>query len=130
MTVIKNNRRISKALWLAFYVGIGLLVVVGIVGFEALHGVRGSFHIEARWAGLALWTPLIFGLVIRNLRKYWRLLTFWMALAALLAIHLLAFVVILQRYPEWRPVWFMFVAIVESVFLSTILEMMFSSKAR
>ncbi|MGA7633607.1 MAG: hypothetical protein WCB11_22830 [Terriglobales bacterium] len=71
---------------------------------------------------LAFWTGFLIWFVCRQERRYLRYGTFWMALAGLLAFHVAAFVVILRSYPEWRPVWFMFVVIIEAPLMTTAVE--------
>jgi len=82
------------------------------------------------WWGLFGFTPFIFYMAVRPLRKHWTNVAFWFMTATLLAVHILAFVAILRAYPEWRMIWFWPISIVESVSISIILDTLFTRRRR
>jgi len=53
----------------------------------------------------------------------------WLAVAGLLAVHLLAFVAILRSYPQWRMIWFMPVVVLEAGLFSVIVNMLLGNRA-
>jgi hypothetical protein len=103
---------------LAFLVAIALLVMI-----QAYTGYRGE--VPVGWFGLAGFTPLVFWAVIKPLRMYRKRPTFWLAVAALLVVHLLAFVAVLLHYPRWPLLWFVPISYVEAALFLTILGKLF-----
>ena len=104
------------------YIGLaagGIAVIALLVAFSIYTGIetRGS------WLALVVWTPVIFWLVMKSSKQYWRHPTYWLLLAALMGMHLVAFVTILRAYPEWRPVWFVPISIVEGGLLAGFVEL-------
>lgn len=126
-----SEKLISKILRLALYVVVGIIVAV-LMAFGAWYNASSgmNLHFPLQWVQLALWTAVTFGFVAKQLGQYWGVALFWVAVLALSAIHLLAYIVVLQRCPEFRPVWFMFITIVECVLLTMILDVLFSHKTR
>jgi hypothetical protein len=115
-------RRTARRLFL--YVGIAIASLAAFALIFAL-SIRTGVVISGRWIGLALWTAIVFGVVVRSGREHWTRGTFWLATGGLLTIHLLAFVAVLNAYPQWRPVWFIPVAIVEAGLFRLALEAIF-----
>src|SRR5437899_11651087 len=93
-------RKIARRLLLYVGFAVGSLVVFALV--FAL-GIRTGIIIPGRWIGLAMWTAIVFGVVVRSRRKYWARPTFWLTTGGLLIVHLLAFAVVLNNYSQWRP---------------------------
>jgi lipoprotein signal peptidase len=106
---------------LLLYVGIAL-VCLAATGLILALSIRTGISVPGRWVGLILWTLLVFWVIVSRRREYWARLSFWLAAAGLLAGHLLAFMVILNNYPQWRPIWFAPVAVVEAGALGGILD--------
>jgi hypothetical protein len=103
------------------YLGLALgsLTVIGlIVAFRVRTGIAISF----RWIALAGYTALLFWVAIRSSREYWHRVVFWLTLAGLLAVHVLAFIAILTSYPEWRLIWFVPVVVFEAVVFQMIVN--------
>ena len=71
-------------------------------------GVQAEWGHEAfiRWGGLTGFTSVLFGYFISQSRLYLRVTRFWILAAVLLAVHLLAFAVLLSFLGEWRLMWF------------------------
>jgi len=59
----------------------------------------------AKWGGLAIFTPALFGWVIKQTRKFWQSRVFWMSLGTLLVIHVAAWIAILRSLAHWRLAW-------------------------
>ena len=104
---------------LAVYVGIAIVV---LVLFTVITITTKGAKVPSRWLALAIYTVGLFWAIIRQSREYWRRPNFWLAIAGLLALHVLAFVAILQTYPEWRGIWFVPVVIVEGGLFGVILS--------
>jgi hypothetical protein len=90
--------------------------------------IRTGIVISSGWIGLAMWSAIIFGVVVRSRRRHWARGTFWLATAGLLTVHLLAFTVALNTYPQWRPVWFIPIAIVEAGLFGIVLDTLFERR--
>jgi hypothetical protein len=103
----------------AFALVFALLVYTGHTG-----GVPG------RWIALAVFTSCLFWVTIRQSRTYWHRPGFWVAIAGLLVLHLLAFVAILRAYPQWRGIWFWPIVIVEGGLFGAILYSLFGVRKR
>ena len=71
---------------------------------------------------------LLLRVTIRQSRAYWRRLGFWLAIAGLLVVHLLAFISVLRVYPQWREIWFVPVMIVEAGLFGAILYLLFGER--
>jgi hypothetical protein len=115
----KTLRRLLLYLCLA----LASLVVLGLV-----IAVSNYAHlaIPFRWVALIMYTSLLLYAVIKEFRRLWRHVPFWLSLAGLLAIHLLAFVAVLRAIPQWRLLWFIPVVYVESILFSTVLDLLFT----
>ncbi len=102
-----------------------LEILVGLVlaGAIILYAAVGPFRWmpAVRWWSLAGTTALIFWAVVKQFRHHWHRLSFWLKVAGLLAIHLLAYAVLLSRFPEWRLLWFVPLSVVEGGLLVLVL---------
>jgi hypothetical protein len=96
-----------------------------VFAFLVYTGHTGS--VPGRWIALAVYTAGLFWVTIRQSRTYWRSPGFWVAIAGLLAVHLLAFVAILRAYPQWRGIWFWPVVIVEGGLFGATLYLLFGA---
>jgi hypothetical protein len=105
-------------------VALGLSIVAAAVLFAWL-SIRTGKSIPVGWLGLVSFTPLVFWVVLKSLRRYWKLRSFWFAVSALLLLHLLAFAAILLRYPQWPLLWFVPISFVEAGLLVVILGKLF-----
>lgn len=70
-----------------------------------------------RWGGLTLDTAVVFGLFIKYSRQFLKARRFWGLTFALLAVHLVAFILILMHVEEWKLVWFTPMAVELPLFL-------------
>jgi hypothetical protein len=112
---------------LLLYVGIALAV---LVGFAAAIVLSKGAKISGDWIALAVYTSGLFWITLRQSRGYWRIPSFWFAIAGLLIVHLLAFVALLRAYPEWRGIWFWPIVIVEGGLFGEILYLLFGNGKR
>jgi len=79
----------------AIYIAIGLCLSLACIWF--------AFRdIDFKWLGLSFETSLVLGCTIGWSRSLWRQTAFWVGLGFFLAIHLTAFVVVVQRMSIWR----------------------------
>jgi len=67
-----------------------------------------------KWGGLLANTALLFGTFAGHYKQPWRNHIFWSAAALMLAVHLLGWVVILQRVEHWKSVWFLIMYPIET----------------
>ena len=123
LTLWKIVRRafLYVGLALAGLAGIGLLIAVSI---------RTGIPITGGSIGLVGYTSLLFCVTVSRSRERWHRPTFWLAVAGLLAVHLLAFVAILRVYPEWRMIWLMPIVVLEAGLFSIILDMLLGYRAK
>jgi hypothetical protein len=116
-----------QRLFLYFGLAVAALTIFALVFALSMHT---GISIQTRWVGLTIWTLIIFVVVVRSNGSYWNRVTYWLAVCGLLGVHLLAFVGILRRYPQWRPIWFVPIAIAEAGVLSVILDMLLDHPAK
>jgi apolipoprotein N-acyltransferase len=119
--------RIARRAFL--YVGLAL-AALAVIGLLVAISVQTGAVFTGGWIGLAIYTSGLFWVTIRQSREYWRRPGFWMVIAGLLVVHLLAFVAILRAYPRWRMVWFMPVVIGEGGLFGAILYLLFADRKR
>jgi hypothetical protein len=84
--------------------------------------IKTGISIPARWLGLFAWTCALLWVVFRQCKSDLRSGRFWLALAALLAVHVAAFTLLLRAYPEWRMAWFVFVFLIEAPLLTVTVQ--------
>ena len=111
------------------YVGLAvasLLVITLLVAAS----IRTGIPFTSGWVGLIAWTPFIFWLVIRSTDSYWKRSSYWLTVGSILTMHMIAFVAILRRYPDWRLLWFAPIALAEVVLFGAILDAFFSPRKR
>ena len=111
-----------------------LLYIVIALGFLTLCGLFVAIavytghtrRLSAGWFGLVGFTPLVFWAAVKPLKRHWKRPAFRSAVAGLLVLHLLAFVAILLRYPQWPLLWFVPVSMVEAGLFAMILGKLFN----
>lgn len=124
---LKQVKKAKIASRLLLYVGIAFGVLVAIA-LTMVIGVYAGYTHEppVGWFGLAGFTPLIFWSVIKSLRRCWKRAAFWLSVAALLVLHILAFVAVLLHYPPWPLLWFIPISFIEAGLFVMILGKLFS----
>lgn len=113
---VQLNNRLRDFIW---YVIIG----VGFVGGVLLWVVYVSPHytIDEKWPTLAYFTACLFGLVIRG---YWRVrkpLRFWIALALLLCLHSLGYILLLRQIDRFSPIWYVITGAPEMILVGLVI---------
>jgi apolipoprotein N-acyltransferase len=111
------------------YIGLAL-AALAVIGLLIAISVHTGTVFTGGWIGLMVYAAGLFWVTIRQSREYWQRPSFWLAIAGLLVVHLLAFVVILRAYPQWRMIWFMPVVIVEGGLFGTTLYLLFGERKR
>ncbi|MEW5978844.1 MAG: hypothetical protein AB1898_23870 [Acidobacteriota bacterium] len=112
------GRRVAD---LAVEVLIGF-AIVGLIFYHAEHAPPGH-RPDFRWIALAGTTAVTFGYPIKWNRKYWRRKLFWLTMAALLTVHLAAYIAVLLRVEHFGYLWFAIITPFEWTVISPALEM-------
>src|SRR5438874_7847492 len=107
-------------LYLALVLG-GLIVI----GLATVFSVRTGISPSGGWFGFFGFTPFVFWAVIKAQKRHWRRRGLWVAVGALLLLHLAVFITVLLKYPELRLVWFAPVSIIEIALFSVVLVKLF-----
>lgn len=100
-------------------IALGCLAVFAVFFFVWVKTGLVRIHIPRPRFFLFGWTCFLFWFVCRQLRNDIGRLRFWVALAAVLSVHVCVFVMVLNRYPAWPPVWFMFTSMIEAPLMTT-----------
>lgn len=100
-----------------------ILVGLAVAGAIIVYAAAGPFSWmpSVRWWSLAGTTALIFWAVVKQFRHQWHRPSFWLEVAGLLAVHLVAYTVVLLRVPEWHLLWFVPVGVAEAGVLILVL---------
>src|SRR5271155_2263958 len=84
---------------------VGIAVAVLAVFAASIVLSKGAIgHVPGAWAALVVFTSCLLWVIVRQSRAYWHRRGFWLAIAGLLVIHLLAFISVLRVYPQWREI--------------------------
>lgn len=102
-------------------IGIALACLV-ILTIIVVLSVKTGITVPKRWVGLVGWTGVLVWVIFRQYKTSLRHARFWFAFSPLLLVHLTAFVVVLERYPEWGINWFMPFVIVEAPIMAMAIE--------
>ena len=94
-------------------IGIAIVCLL-VIGVVVIVSAKTGIVIPYRWFGLFFWTCFLLWFVFRQHKRDLRIGRFWLALSAFLIVHVTIFVVVLRTYPAWRPVWFVFVIMIEA----------------
>jgi hypothetical protein len=106
------------------YIGIALSVLV-VFAVVIVFGKGAGGHVPSAWIALVVYTSTLFWIIIRQSKQYWHHASFWLTIAGLLFVHVLAFVAILRAYTHFRGIWFMPIVIVEGGLFGAILYLLF-----
>jgi hypothetical protein len=99
----QNSHARGRLKDLVLYVSISLVIGISIV-VAAWSGVSSEGF--AKWGGLLFFTAVLFWVLITNSRQFYTQGRFWLLTGVCLALHLVAFAVILSHAAEWRLLWF------------------------
>jgi len=108
-----------------FGIAVGCLLILAAV---VLFSIKTGIVVPKRWFGLCAWTGLLIWFVCKQCRRHVRQARFWVIFLALLLIHSMAFIVVLQRYPEWGLGWFAPIFIIEAPFMVMAVETLIPRK--
>lgn len=103
------------------YVGLAIISFASLSVLFAL-SIYTGVNISRLWLAFAMWTGLLCWIGFRQFRDSWRKSIFWVGMAGLLALHTTVFTIILRNYPDWHPIWFIPIVIVEAGVWGAILE--------
>jgi hypothetical protein len=102
---------------------LALLIIAGILAaFVVVEYSHAAWVPAPRWLGLIVFTPLVFGAVVRDFRRSWGRTTFWLCVTGLLVAHGAAYTAVLKTVEEWRNVWFLPLSIGECPVLVVVLH--------
>jgi hypothetical protein len=101
-----------------------VLIALALWGAIILYDVTGPFPWmpSARWLELAVWTGVLFWIVVRTYRSYWSRLSFWLKVATCVTAHLCAWTVVLRSVSAWNQWWFIPPILVEGVIIPMLLD--------
>jgi hypothetical protein len=114
-------RFLSFILEAAKLFGIAIVCLL-IIGTAVIVSAKTGLAVPARWFGLFYWTCALLWFVFQQHKRDLRHRRFWLALSAFLLVHVAAFAIVLRAYTAWRPIWFMFVFMIEGPLVLTVLE--------
>ena len=111
------------------YVGLAVAFLIILSLIVAL-GVKEHISVPGQWFFLAWWTGALAYVITKESREYWRRVSFWLIFVCAMAAHLALFIPILRAYPEFRPIWFWPIVIVEAGIFGAICEMLLPRSTR
>jgi len=126
MSLIQVNPK-NIVLRILLYLGLAF-AFLGVCGLLVFLSVRTGVTDLGRWIFLAVYTVVFGWVMVRPSKALWRRPAFWLVVGGLLALHLLGFVAVLRYYPQWRPVWYIPVIIVEAALFGSILGPLFKGR--
>ena len=107
-----RTRFLSFILEAAKLFGIAVVCLL-VIGAAVIVSAKTRFTVPARWFGLFYWTCALLWFVFKQHKRDLRYGRFWLALSAFLMVRATAFAAVLRAYAAWRPIWFMFVFMIE-----------------
>jgi hypothetical protein len=116
-----RTRFLSFILEAAKLFGIAVVCLL-VIGAAVIVSAKTGFTVPARWFALFYWTCALLWFVFKQHKRDLRYGRFWLALSAFLMVHVTAFAAVLRAYAAWRPIWFMFVFMIEGPLVLVALE--------
>jgi hypothetical protein len=116
-----RTRFLSFILEAAKLFGIAVVCLL-VIGAAVIVSAKTGFTVPARWFGLFYWTCALLWFVFKQHKHDLRYGRFWLALSAFLVMHVTSFAAVLRAYAAWRPIWFMFVFMIEGPLVLVALE--------
>ncbi len=107
-------------------IAVGCLIIFALILFIS---IKAGIAVEWRWIALSYWTGFLIWLVCKLNKANLRQVKFWVTLFGLLLVHVIAFVVVLQRYPEWRLIWYVPIVVIEAPCMGMVLDAIMGHKA-
>ena len=116
--------RIPQWLRLAVQLAAVLAACFAFVGVCLFLLIYGETHWlpDRQMALMAIFTVVIFGAVISEFRRWGRNWRFWLALAGLFVLHVIACAVVWSRRVDWRTIHYGVLSLIEIPLLCTALD--------
>jgi len=95
------------------YLGIAL-ASLAVFALIFLLSVRSGLSVPFPWVMLGVFSGVLVFCMLKYFRPFWNRPALWLCCAGVLVVHLAIFIPILRSYPEFRPVWFVPIVIVEA----------------
>ena len=114
----------------------GLLYLGLAFGFLAVCGVlvwvsaRWGINDLGPWIFLTGYTGVLLYAAIAPSRTLWHRPAFWLVVIGFIALHFFGFASLVRHHPEWRPVWYIPVVIVEAFLLGSVLDALFKGQGK
>ena len=89
--------------------GVALAMLVGVYAENRDSALMPS----GRWLGWTGSTVLLFAFAVRDHRRHWGRVSFWLILGALFAFHTVLFTAVFRAVTAWRSIWFLPISIIE-----------------
>lgn len=116
-------RRVPR-IWRLMIMLLGMIIIALAVDLSIKLSVETGadrWMLSSRWWIFAMLTGAIFGVVAKLYRPSWSQRSFWLTLAGLLAIHLLAWTIAMLNTSEWGTGLLVLATVTESGFMMWLL---------
>jgi hypothetical protein len=114
---------------LFLYLGIAVASLV-IFSFIFSLGIRTHIVVPFRWVMMAVFAGVLVFAVVKTDREYWNRPAFSLTCVGVLGVHLAVFIPFLRAYPEFRPVWWVPIVIVEAGIFGVICDVLLMRSRR
>jgi hypothetical protein len=108
------------------------LAFASLSTFTILFALGIHFRMVGRfrfiWVGFAIYTGLLFWIVVRQARPHWYRWNFWFVILGMLATHCSVLIAVIRAYPEWREIWFWPITVCEAGVIGATIEWLFPQK--
>jgi xanthine/uracil permease len=106
------------------------LVSLAVFSLIFALSIRTHIVIPFRWIMLAAFAGVLMFVLVKTHRDDWGRPVFWLICAGVLVAHLAVFIPVLRAYPEFRPIWWVPVVVVEGGFFGPICDTVLLRKGR
>jgi hypothetical protein len=91
------------------------LLVAGVLAAALVGFYSDNFEsmVPGRWVGWAGMTILLCVFIIRDHRRSWGRLSFWLTLTGLFAVHTALYAIVFRQVSVWRGTWFTLISLPE-----------------
>ncbi len=114
-----------------FFAYVGLAVAsLAILSIAFALIVRSRLSVPFQWVYLAIFTGVLAFGIVKPSRKYWPRVSFWFTGAAALTAHLAVFIPLVFHFPDFKPIWYVPIVIVETGIFGMICEIMLNHSTR
>jgi hypothetical protein len=101
------------------YLGLAFAALAA-VALAVVVSERTGIVVPFPWAMLVAFSVLLIWLTMKTYRRFWASPAFWSTFAGLMLAHSTVFVIILRKYPGFRPIWFVPIVVVEALLFGVI----------